>query len=54
MFIFKLVIQFYKKNSSAVLEENKSPGSAVVNLVCNDTVIWTKGFGLINDSGNNL
>ena len=39
------------KNISAALEEHKSPGGAVVNVVYNDTVIWTKGFGLINDSG---
>ena len=42
------------KNISAVLEEDKSPGGAVVNVVYNDTVIWTKGFGLINDSGSEL
>ena len=38
-------------NISAALKADNSPGGAVVNLVYNDTVIWTKGFGLINDSG---
>ena len=42
------------ENISAALEEDKSPGGAVVSIVYNDTVIWTKGFGLINDSGNEI
>ena len=39
------------KNISAALKEDNSPGGAVVSVVYNDTVIWTKGSGLINDSG---
>jgi len=42
------------ENISAVLQEDRSPGGAVVSIVYNDTVIWTKGFGLINDSGKTL
>lgn len=30
---------------------SSSPGGAVVSIVYNDTIIWTKGFGLINMSG---
>ena len=37
------------KNMSEALAG--SPGGAVVNVVYKDTVIWTKGFGLINMSG---
>ncbi len=39
------------KNISAALEADKSPGGVAINVVYNDTVLWTKGFGLINDSG---
>ena len=39
------------KNVSAALEKDKSPGGVALGVVYNDTLIWSKGFGLINDSG---
>ena len=39
------------KNISAILREDKAPGGAVVGVVYRDTLIWSQGFGLINDSG---
>ena len=36
---------------SDALIEDHSPGGVTVNLVYRDEVIWTKGFGLINESG---
>ena len=36
---------------SDALAEDHSPGGVTVNLVYRDEVIWTKGFGLINESG---
>lgn len=42
------------KNISAALKEDNSPGGAVVSVVYNDTVIWTTGSGLINDSGKKI
>ena len=35
----------------ATLEEDKSPGGAVVTVVYGDGVIWSKGYGLKNMSG---
>lgn len=43
-----------EKNISAALEADKSPGGVAVNVVYNDTVLWSKGFGLINESGMHL
>lgn len=42
------------ENISAALKEDNSPGGAVVSVVYNDTMIWTKGSGLINDSGKKI
>lgn len=39
------------KNVSAALEKDKSPGGVALGVVYNDTLIWSKGFGLINQSG---
>ena len=39
------------KNISAALKTDSSPGGAVVSVVYKDSVIWTQGYGLINDSG---
>lgn len=39
-------------NITAALQKDKSPGGVVVSFVYRDTVLWTKGFGLINMSGN--
>lgn len=35
----------------AALQEDKSPGGAVVSVVYGDGVIWSKGYGLKNMSG---
>ena len=39
---------------NATLVDDKSPGGVAINVVYNDTVIWSRGFGLINESGSNL
>ncbi len=39
------------KNISAALEADKSPGGVAINVVYNDTVLWSKGFGVVNESG---
>ena len=39
------------RNISAILREDKTPGGAVLGVVYRDSLIWSQGFGLINDSG---
>jgi len=40
------------KAVSAALEEDNSPGGAVLTVVYKDSVIWSKGYGVKNMSGN--
>ena len=47
----RLTLDEAAKNISAILKEDKAPGGAVVGVVYRDMLIWSQGFGLINDSG---
>ena len=38
-------------NVSAAFEAHKAKGGVSLSIVYNDTVIWSHGFGLINESG---
>lgn len=46
----RLTLDEAAKNISAILKEDKAPGGAVVGVVYRDMLIWSQGFGLINDS----